>query len=460
MGTIVSSGVGSGLDIAGLVKNLVEAEGAPKKLQLDKQEAKAQAKLSALGSLRSALSTFRDSLTSMKTMDRFQGRQAALSSQEFVSASAGTASVPGSYSIEVQRLASAHKLQSGTFASTSAVVGTGTLSISTGGETFAVAIGAQNETLAGVAAAINASPAGSKVIATVVSGTEEARLTLSARTQGAVNAISITQAGGNGGLATLVFPPSGTGLAELQQALDSQALIDGVLVTSPTNTISGAIDGVDLTLKVVNTVGATTDLSVSQDRAGTRKTVDEFVKSYNALVDAIKTLTSYNSETRQGGPLLGDSGVRNIVEQLRRELTSNAVGAGVVNSLASIGITTQLDGKLAVEATQLDANFDAIGELFATEDHGLATKLDSLLSQHLETQGAIESRTAGLKSTIDSIGERREALAERLTALQARYTKQFNALDGLLSQLQGTSNFLNQQLGQLPGSAPLRSNRN
>jgi flagellar hook-associated protein 2 len=161
--------------------------------------------------------------------------------------------------------------------------------------------------------------------------------------------------------------------------------------------------------------------------------------------------------------LLGDSGVRNIVEQLRRELTSSVVGSGAANSLASIGITTQLDGNLAVEATKLDAafdaNFDAIGALFATEDQGLATKLDSVLNQHLATQGATESRTTGLKSTIDSIGERRAALAVRLTALQARYSKQFNALDGLLSQLQGTSNFLNQQLSQLPGTAFSR-NRN
>jgi flagellar hook-associated protein 2 len=456
MGTIVTSGVGSGLDISGLVTKLVEAEGAPKKLQLDKQEAKAQSKLSALGSLRSALSTFRDSLAALKTVDKFQARQTTLSSSEFLAATARTNAVAGTYSVEVQRLASAHKLQSGSHPATTTVIGTGTLEIATGGESFAIVIGAENQTLAGVAAAINASAAGEKVLATVVAGVGEARLTVTARNPGAANALVITQSGGNGGLASLTYPPAGTGLTELKQALDAQVRIDGVPVTSASNTVTGAIEGVDLTLKSVNELGETSDVTVAQDRAASRKAVDDFVKGYNTLVDAIKQLTSYNSTTRQGGALLGDSAVRNIVEQLRRTITAN-VGSGTFESLASIGVTTQLDGKLATKAADLDAafesDFDAIGTLFAAEEEGLALKLDAVLAPYLAADGALDNRTSGLRSTIDSITDRREALASRLTALQERYTKQFNGLDGLLSQLQGTSSYLNQQLSQLPGTA-------
>jgi flagellar hook-associated protein 2 len=206
----------------------------------------------------------------------------------------------------------------------------------------------------------------------------------------------------------------------------------------------------------VNELGETSDVTVAQDRAASRKAVDDFVKGYNTLVDAIKQLTSYNSTTRQGGALLGDSAVRNIVEQLRRTITAN-VGSGTFESLASIGVTTQLDGKLATKAADLDAafesDFDAIGTLFAAEEEGLALKLDAVLAPYLAADGALDNRTSGLRSTIDSITDRREALASRLTALQERYTKQFNGLDGLLSQLQGTSSYLNQQLSQLPGTA-------
>lgn len=462
MGTIVTSGIGSGLDVSGLVSKLVEAEGTPKKLQLDKQEAKIQSKLSALGNLRSALSTFQDSLQGLKTADKFQSRQTSVSSADFFSASASTSAVEGSYSVEVQRLAAAHKLQSGSFASATTVVGTGTLDITTGGTTVAVQIGTENQTLAGIAAAINASAAGESVLATVVSGASEARLTLTARGSGAANALTIGQTGGDGGLASLVYPPSGTGLTELVQAQDAQVIIDGVLVTSTTNTVSGAIEGVDLTLKAANGLGETSQVNVAKDRAASRKAVDDFVKGYNALVDSIKSLTSYNATTRQGGPLLGDSGVRNIAEQLRRQITSNVDVAGAFASLASVGVTSQLDGKLSVDTAALDAafasDFDAIGELFAAEDAGMAVKIDALLAKYLASDGAIDSRTAGLRTTIDSIADQREALSARLTALQARYTKQFNALDGLLSQLQGTSNYLNQQLSQLPGTARARQN--
>jgi flagellar hook-associated protein 2 len=461
MGSIVSSGVGSGLDVASLVQQLVQAEGGPKTLRLNAEEAKVQAKLSALGTLRSALASFRGTVATLKSIAKFQGRQATLSSPDFVKASATATAVPGSYAIEVEQLATAHKLQSAGVPATTTVIGTGTLRITTAQQNFDVVIDSTNNTLAGIAAAINGSAAGEKVIATVITGTDEARLTLTARASGAANAMTITQSGGDGGLAALVYPPSGTGLTPLQQALDAEVLIDGVPVVSSTNVISGAVQGVDITLVKINEVGKTTEITIGYDRAAARKTIDELVKSYNAVVDAIKSVSSFNPETKEGGPLFGDAGVRNIVHQLRRELTSNVTGLnGPFDMLGEIGITADVSGKLSVNGATLDAafatDFDAIGELFAAEDVGV--KLDEMLAPYLDSDGVFDSRTAGLKSSIDVINERREALNTRLVALQARYTKQFNALDSLLSQLQGTSNFLAQQLSRLPGSAPLRRN--
>lgn len=465
MGTIMTSGVGSGLDIAGLVKKLVEAEGAPKALQLDREEAKVQAKLSALGSLRSALASFRDTLTVLKSADKFQGRQATLSTDEFLSATASSTAVPGTYSVAVEQLASAQKLQSGDHDSAAASVGTGTLHIvMTSGQTFDVEIGPEENTLAGIAAAINGSAASEKLQATVINGTDFARLTITARNTGEDNGVvTITQSGGDGGLAALVYPPSGTGLDEITEALDARVLIDDVLATSATNTITGAIAGVDLQLTAVND-GDATDVTIGYDRTAARATVDNFVKSYNTLVDALKKLTSYNAETRQGGPLFGDSGVRNIVDQIRRELSASVTGAAeTFDTLNEIGITARLDGTLAVDTADLDAafaaDFDAIGELFAHADTGIAVKLDALLQPYLAAQGVFDSRTESLKSSIETINDRRERLNTRLIALHERYTKQFNALDGLLAQLQGTSNFLAQQLGNLPGSSPLSRNQ-
>jgi flagellar hook-associated protein 2 len=458
MGSVVSTGIGSGLDVSGLVQKLVEAEGAPKSARLDTAEAKAQARLSALGSLRSALASFRDTVAKLKNIESFRGRQVTLSKEEFISATATTAAAPTSYAIEVDHLAAAHKLQSTPFLAATTVIGTGTLTIMSGGATFNIAIDGTNNTVEGVAGAINASAASDKVIASVITGTNgAATLTLTARSTGAANAITVTQSGGDGGLASIVYPPSGGGLVQKVTATDALVLIDGISVTSATNTISGAIAGVEVNLLTPNADGVTTSLTVGYDKAGARKTIDDLVKSYNTVVDAIKSVSGYNVETRAGGPLFGDAGLRNIVFQLRRELGATVPDLeSSFDMLSKIGVTVQLDGKLSVDGTKLDAalgsDFNAIGELFAAPDVGLAVKLDQLLDPYLQTGGVFDSRDASIKSSIEDIGDQREALSLRLQALQTRYLKQFNALDGLLAQLNATSNFLTQQLSQLPGT--------
>ncbi len=456
MGTIASSGVGSGLDVTGLVQKLVAAEGAPKSARLDQQEAKVQGKLSALGTLRSALAKFQDTVTALKSLDKFQGRQTTVSTSDFLTATTDSTAVPGSYDVEVQQLASAQKLQSGTFASSSTIVGTGTLQITAGGSIYQIDVDDTEKTLAGIAAAINSSAAGSKVMATVISGATEARLTITARDTGLANAMTITQSGGDGGLVKLEYPPSGTGMIQLSPGLDAHVLVDGILATSTTNSVSGAVTGVTLNLKEINAADETTSVNVDYNRTATRKTVGDFVTSYNAVVDAIKSVASYNASTKQGGPLFGDTGVLNVADQLRRVLTSNVPGVNpATDMLAEIGISAGLDGKLSVNSAQLDAafntNFDGVGQLFAAGKVGVAVKLGDLLGQYVGADGLFDKRAQTLNASIKDINDQRSALTDRLAELQARYTKQFNALDSLLSKLQSTSNYLTQQLGNLPG---------
>jgi flagellar hook-associated protein 2 len=459
MGSVVSTGIGSGLDVTGIVQKLVEAEGAPKSARLDTAEAKAQAKLSALGSLRSALAGFRDTIAKLKNIEAFRGRQVTLSKEDFITGTATSAAAPTSYAIEVDRLATAHKLQSvPPFVAATAPIGTGTLAITSAGVTVNVVIDGTNNTVEGVAAAINASAASERVIASVITGTNgTATLTLTARNTGAANAITVAQSGGDGGLAVIAYPPSGTGLTQSQQALNSRVLIDGIEVTSATNTISGAVAGVEINLLTANADGVTTLLTVGYDKAGARKTIDDLVTSYNTVVDAIKSVSSYDVERRTGGPLFGDAGLRNIVFQLRRELGSTVPDVdSSADMLSKIGVSVALDGKMSVDGTKLDAalnaDFNAVGELFAAPDVGLAVKLDKLLEPYLQTGGVFDSRDASIKSTIADIDDQREALNTRLLELQTRYLRQFNALDGLLAQLNATSNFLTQQLSQLPGT--------
>ena len=455
-GTISSSGAGSGLDVAGLVQKLVTAEGQAKSTRLNQQEAQVQSKLSALGTLKAALAKFQDTVTALKSLDKFQGRQTTLSTSDFLSATTDSTAVPGSYAVEVQQVASAQKLQSGTFASSSTIVGTGTLQITAGGSIYQLDIDSTNDSLAQIAAAINSSAAGAKVMATVISGASEARLTITARDTGLANAITVTQSGGDGGLSNLEYPPSGTGMTSLSPALDARVLVDGVLATSATNTISNAIPGVTLNVKQVNDAGETTTVGVDYNRTATRTTVGNFVTAYNAVVDAIKSVASYDTNSKQGGPLFGDTGVLNIGSQLRRVLSSTVAGApDATNMLAEIGISAGLDGKLSVNSAQLDAafnsNFDGVGQLFAKDKVGVAVQLGSLLDNYVGTDGLFDKRTETLNASVKDITDQRADLNAHLTELQARYTKQFNALDTLLAQMQSTSNYLTQQLANLPG---------
>ena len=456
MASIVSTGIGSGLDIAGIVQSLVAAEGQPVELRLGQKEANAQARLSAFGSLKSALSDMRDKLDAMKTADKFLLRSAISGNEDVFSATTGPNALPARYDIEVVQLAQSQKLTSGAFASADAVVGTGTLLVSLGAATAAIEITDQNNTLAGIRDAINDKLDNPGVAATIVNADSGSYLILSSDTTGTASPITVTQSGGDGGLSALEYDPvnSLTSMSESIAAQDALVRIDGLDVVSTTNSIEGAIEGVTLDV-FAGTGGATEALVVENDESAARTLVEDFVASYNALVTTLDNLTDYNAEANQAGPLLGDATVRGIRDQIRRELS---VSVDDVNSpfsaLSDIGIETQLDGTLSInESTFSDAlgsEFTHFGQFFAATE-GVAVRLHELADGFLRSDGIIETRSEGLKTQIDGLNDQRESLNERLVRLETRLLRQFNALDSLMAQLGSTSNFLAQQLGNLPG---------
>jgi len=459
MGTIFSSGVGSGLDVAGLVSQLVAAEGAPASARYDREEASLQAELSAFGSLRSSLDELRSALGSLKDLESFRGRAVTQSGTDFLSASATSSSVPGSYDIEVELLASAHRLASDPFVTSDTVVGTGTLTVTAGsGGAFALTIDDTNNTLAGIRDAINDADNNTGVLATIINGVDGSRLVLTASNTGLTNPITVTQTGGDGGLVPLVYDPLNliTNLTEVDPAQDARILINGFAVESASNSVSGAIDGLDIELLAANLPGETTGLTVSYDQSGAREAVTQLVDAYNAFLDATSELASFDPEAQTRGPLFGDTTLRTLQFQLRQELTAAVAElTGPFDNLVDIGITTDLEGRLSLDAAKLDAafvaDFDAVGVLFSDETQGIAKRLDARIEPYLAGGGLLDARTDGINASIELIGERRETLNTRLIAVEERLFRQFNALDTLLAELQSTSGFLTQQLDNLPG---------
>lgn len=467
MGTIVSSGVGSGLDVANLVNQLVAAEGAPTSIRLDREEASLQGELSGLGSFRSALDTLNGALGSLTDLESFRGRAVTLSGTDNLSATATSAAVAGSYDIEVERLASAHRLASDPLLSSDSVLGTGTLTFSSASGGFSVLIDSSSNTLAGIRDAINSAETNTGVLATIINGVDGSRLILTQSDAGAANALTVIQTGGDGGLDPLVYDPLNgtTNMTEVAAPQDARILVNGFAVESSTNSISDAVDGLSIELVAANLTGETTTVSIKADLESSRQQITGFVDAYNAFVDTTAELSSFDPETQARGLLFGDSTLTTLTSRLRRELTETVSGlTGPFNSLFDIGITTQLDGKLSLDAARLDAafseDFDAVGTLFADATGGIATRLDALISPQLDGDGALSVRTDGINASIEFIGDRREALNNRLAAVEERLFRQFNALDSLLAQLQSTSGFLTQQLDNLPGVASFNTSNN
>lgn len=456
MASISSSGIGSGLDIVGIVQQLVAAEAAPVETRLAQQEARTQSKLSAYGSLNAALADFLDKLETTKSTTSFLARKATSDNASLFAAVVSDSAVPASYSIEVERLAQAQKLTSGAFVDADAVVGTGTLSLSVGAVSFDIEIDAENNTLAGIRDAINAAPDNAGIAATIVNADAGSYLILTGEETGVANSLTVTQSGGDGGLASIVYDPANgmSALTESIAAADSLIRVDGFDVLSETNSVSGAIDGVILDLKSAE-LGTLASLQIENDEEAVQQTIGEFVESYNKLIDTFDQLTDYDVENELGAPLLGDATVRSIREQIRREFSTAVKSIPLpFSTLTEIGVESQLDGKLSLADDQLSdvlANdFNQVGQLFTAQD-GFAVRLHELVDGFLASDGIVDVRTKGFASRIDEFADQRDALGERLASLETRLLRQFNALDSLIAQLTSTSSFLTQQLDNLPG---------
>jgi len=447
-----ATGLGSGLDINALVEQLVTAERQPASNRLNLQEARTNAELSALGKLKSALSSFQDSLKGLGELENFQQRITTVSDDTLIGASADSNAVPGRYDVEVLSLAQRQKLASGPFASADSAVGDGQLGISILGVTSSITIAPEANTLTDIRDAINTATDNPGVLATIVNADDGARLLISSRETGADQTITISTAGGDGGLAALVYDPlSGTNpMTQLEKAADASALIDGFAVSSDSNQVINAIEGVSIDL-LEAVPGTPIEVTVDFDEPAGNAAVGAFVNAYNALLDTVAEVTKFDAETGEAAALLGDSVVRGIKDNLRREI-GNAVDlpGATFRTLAEIGITSQPNGRLELDDTKLAGlitdDFDAVGLLFAGEQ-GVATRLGSRLEEILNSTSTINLRETRLKDDLETIGDRRTRLDERMEGVRERLLRQFNAMDRLLGSLNNTSQFLSQQLG-------------
>ncbi|MFW2533079.1 MULTISPECIES: flagellar filament capping protein FliD [unclassified Legionella] len=552
MAGLTSSGVGSGLDVKGIVDALVQADITPTKNRLDKQEASITTQLSALGQIKSALSNLQTSMIKLSNINQFYALKSSVTDTSILSASVSNDASAGQYQIEVQTIATKQNLASTSYTNSSSTVGNGSITIDFGTysnnntvftanpnkQSVTINVAPGQDSLSAIRDAINNS--GSGVQANIVQDSSGYRLTLSSPETGQSLAMRISVIDNDGtnnnstGLSALAFDPTigNNSLVQTTVAKDSQVSINGLLLTQSSNQLKNAIEGVTIDLKKAQP-GTLVDLTIANNDSQLTNAVNEFIKQYNDTMTTINALTSYNAETKKGGTLQADSGVRNLKLNLSKLLGEPLAKSGsTVLTLADIGIKTNKQGLLEMDSekfnTAVASNYDAIASLFAktataTDTNiriksvgngvktgvynlvitsfvpgtslsgtiggvnatssdgltlkgtssfqglsvevlagstgargqieitdGLAVKLSNLVTNYLGDTGDLSTKTEQLNGRLGDIDTQRAQLTTKASTLSNRYTKQFTALDALLVKMQSTSDFLTQQLANLP----------
>lgn len=458
MSTISSLGVGSGLDLNGLLDELEAAE-RTKLEPIVQQQEKHQTTISAYGQLEGALSGLQASTAALSDPATFEAVSSNVSGDS-VQAAASADAVPGRYQVEVGQLAQASSVATQRVDDAAQPLGAGTLSFTFGnGETLEIEIAEEASSLADIRDAINAENAG--VTASIIHDGQGYRLSLVSSETGTDAAVTGIQVSGdlsqnlemdatqdeNG-----AFLEGGTYVA----ARNALLTVNGVAITSQSNMVEGAIQGVTLSLEEV---GRST-VTVQQDTDVAKQAIVAFVDSYNALRATIGHLTSFDAsdsdkeEGSTGGALLGNSTLRSIESQLRGAMNAGVEGDGY-NWLFEIGITLNVDGTLRLDEAKLDEaianDFSGVQAFFVgdAENPGLAQQLDDALEAILADGGTLDLAVSSLESQIERLDQQYIRTEQQIERTMERYRAQFVQLDLMVAQMNQTSQYLTEQFDMM-----------
>ena len=470
---VAVTGTGSGLDIDGLVASLVAAERVPAETRLNAREASITSLSTSFSSAKSAVSDFESAANKLALATTFSQFTTSSSDTTKATISATSSASLGSYQLAVTNLASAQTLASGTFSATTDTLGTGTLTIAIGtpsysGSTYSsfsqtssvdITIDSSNNTLAGVRDAIN--NAGAGVNASILKNGDDYQLLLVSEETGLSESMSITVSDSEGGdtdengLSRLAFNTSGSQLTQYASGANANFSINGLAVSSASNTVTDVIDGV--TLNLLSATSSPITIDVKTDTDTIVADVQAFVDNYNAYATLFKDLTKYDSTTGSAGVLQGDSTARSVISQIRSELGKSVTGlSGSYTSLADVGISIDKSGVMTFTQSTFKTAFAAapteVTGVFAsttvsgTAVEGVAEKLETLMEGFLvSTTGIFDSRISSLNTQLTAITDDRADLARRMQSLEDRYFAQLNAMDSLLAEIETTGDFLKQQ---------------
>lgn len=456
-------GVGSGIDLEGLVQQLVQVERAPKLQRLNTREKQADVQLSALGKLKSSLNDVNEAVKNLSDASKMSARTATVSGQNednpLISVNANSQAARGTYNIDVQALAQGTRLQSKStdFASSADVVTAtgGILTFAAGDETFEVEIEA-GATVSEVARAVNRAAENFGVSASVVNtggANPQSYLVFDSSITGAGNDLVVTSSTEEMDMLTT--------MDEVQSADDAMIIVNDIATYSATNTFENAVENLEITVNRKDLDNGPVRVDVDVDKDGVKSNVEGFITAYNSMIDEVNRLTRYNPEG-DNGALIGDSLVRSMRGQLAGLLTQPVNGAADgLNTLFQLGITQDNDGKLQFDTRNLGGGtgeerfdraiseqFDDIIALFSGEN-GIATRLESTIEQYTRSGGLIDGREKVAQNQKDSVERDRESFERFMQQYEQNLRRRYTALDGTIARLNSSADFLFQRLNQM-----------
>lgn len=463
MASISSLGSGSGMNLNELMNKLAASE-QTRLTPLTNQQSSYKSKLTAFSVLQSALAKLETASTTLKKADTLNSTAVSSTNTAF-SATTDSKATAGSYAIEVTNLAKAQSLLSRNVDNATDKLGddsaTRTITISQPGQEKPLEVTLTNEqtSLADIRDAINKKEG--NVNASIMKANDSTYyLALTSRDTGTKSEMTISVTGDKNLSDFLNYTPSSTGgsgaMTQKVKAEDAQLTVNGVSITRQSNTITDAPQGVTINLKAETKAGTPEQLTITRDSSATKAAIQSFVDAYNSLQTTFASLTKYTAveagkdQSSNNGALVGDGTLRTIQTQLKGQLAS--AQSGDLKTLASMGITQDLDGKLVVDSKKLDDVLkekpNSVTAFFVGDGKttGFATQTDSLLNGALDTtKGTLKAVTDGINKSLKSLDKQVTATTDSINANIERYKTQFTQLDKMMSSLNNTSSFLSKQ---------------
>lgn len=441
-------GFGSGIDVPGLIRDLAAASREPK-VQLFAERIRVnQAKISAVSQARGDLDAFASSLAEVVALGNLQ-TQPSVSDETVLGAVAAQGTRLGNFAgaIEVTQLARGQTIFSGYSPAAADPIGQGVLTLSVGGTDYPITIDANNDSMTGLAAAINGS--GSGITANIVTDTSGSRLVLKGTT-GLDKAFTLSSNVGNApGLDAFAFSGVNGSMTIAQSAQNAEFKLDGLPYSRATNSFSDVIPGVTLTLKKA---APGTEIAVGSKRPTDtiKATIADFVSVFNTLK---KDITAARTATG------GDQALRTLDLQVGRFIGQSVTSHASINSLSDIGISTNRDGSITLDSKKLTAVLasdpDAVEAIFAptrdathTEatDPGLSGAFKTLTTSLTAENSGLASLKIRLEKEAAALTKSQAKMEEREAANLATLTNKFGTLDARLNAFKATQSYLTQQV--------------